>query len=224
MLLSQDRRRHQNGNLSPRLHRFESGPQRHLGFAKANIPANQTVHRARFGHVTLHRFDGRKLIFSLREWKTGFEFLLPLRIAGVSNTRSALTNGLDSDQFCGQVSDSIFDLALFLLPTAAAVRGEFRRNSTPNVFLHQLGLHRRDRETRPAGEKQDQKFLLVIALSTQLESKVLRDAMLPVDHVITGFHFDECIQRSSRAKANGSCRTLPPTKQLVPRHMDVNVF
>ncbi len=45
MLLGQDRRRHQHGDLPPVHHGDQRGAQGHLGFAEAGVAANQPVHR-----------------------------------------------------------------------------------------------------------------------------------------------------------------------------------
>ena len=46
MLLRQNRGRGQHRDLFAFHHRFKCGPDRHFGFAEANVAANQTIHRA----------------------------------------------------------------------------------------------------------------------------------------------------------------------------------
>ena len=62
VLLREDRRRAQDHDLLAVLRRLEGGPQRHLGFAEADVAADEAVHRLGGLHVGLDVGDGGQLI------------------------------------------------------------------------------------------------------------------------------------------------------------------
>ena len=62
MLLRQDCGRRKNRNLFPFHHGLERGADRDLGLAKANVAADQAIHRARTFHVGFRRGDGGQLV------------------------------------------------------------------------------------------------------------------------------------------------------------------
>ena len=63
MLLRQNRRRHQHGDLLAGNGAFERRPHRNFRFAVADVAAQQTVHRTRRLHIALDLFD--RLLLSL---------------------------------------------------------------------------------------------------------------------------------------------------------------
>ena len=73
MLLRQDRRGHQHGDLLAVVDRQEGGPQGHLGLAVADVPADQPVHGSRLLHVLQHLVDGLELIRRFFVGKPGLE-------------------------------------------------------------------------------------------------------------------------------------------------------
>ena len=62
VLLGEDRRGDQNGDLFARVDCLEGRPDGDLGLAVADVAANQTIHRLALSHVVLDRFDGRELV------------------------------------------------------------------------------------------------------------------------------------------------------------------
>src|SRR5581483_2940427 len=62
VLLGEQSRGHQHGNLLAVLHGLEGGADGYLGLAKAHVAADEAVHRRRVLHVGLHVGDRRELI------------------------------------------------------------------------------------------------------------------------------------------------------------------
>ena len=60
VLLDEQRRRHQDGDLLAVLHRLERRPHGDLGLAVADVAADQPVHRDRLLHVGLDLVDARR--------------------------------------------------------------------------------------------------------------------------------------------------------------------
>lgn len=58
VLLRQDRRRYQDGNLLTGCDGLKNSPHGHFRLAEADIPADQAVHRRRFFHAVLDFTDG----------------------------------------------------------------------------------------------------------------------------------------------------------------------
>ncbi len=69
MLLHQQRRRRQHRHLLARLRGDEGGAHGDLGLAKADIAADDAVHRARTGQILEHLADRLRLILGLLERK-----------------------------------------------------------------------------------------------------------------------------------------------------------
>ncbi len=80
VLLGQNRRRHQHRHLVAGIDRFERGAHGQLGFAVADVAAQQPVHRPRLTHVVLDGGDGGELIGRFAVGKRGVEFALPFGI------------------------------------------------------------------------------------------------------------------------------------------------
>src|SRR5205807_2412854 len=95
MLLRQHRRRREDDDLFSFHDRFESGANGDFRFAKADVAANQPVHRARQLHVALGRGDGGELIGRFAKRERVLELALPFRVGtkGVAELRFAF--GLD---------------------------------------------------------------------------------------------------------------------------------
>ncbi len=76
VLLREQRRRHEHGDLEAGLHGHERGAQRDLGLAEAHVAADDAVHRFRAREVLEHALDRRELILGLLERKLEREALI----------------------------------------------------------------------------------------------------------------------------------------------------
>ena len=82
MLLGQQRGRREDGDLFAACDSHEGCPQRHFGFAKSHVAANQTVHGPRRDHVLNRRMDRCALIGRLFKAKVfGKTLVIVWRIA-----------------------------------------------------------------------------------------------------------------------------------------------
>ena len=143
MLLCQNRRRHQINNLFFLLRCFESRSDCHLGLAKTNVTANQTIHDLPAFHIRLRRFDGKTLILRLIIWKHFLKFPLPYRIRSILIAFLTLPDGIQFHQFLRHF------LYRFLYPvpglcpllSAQTVQLRFLRIRT-GIFLDQIKLCR----------------------------------------------------------------------------------
>ena len=86
VLVGQQRRRHQDGDLLAVLHRLERRPDRDLGLPVADVAADDPVHRDRLHHVGLDLVDGAELVGRLLEREGVLELALPdgVRAEGVA--------------------------------------------------------------------------------------------------------------------------------------------
>jgi hypothetical protein len=70
MLFGQQRGRREDGHLLAAHDSDEGGAQRHFGLAKADVAADQAVHRFAGGHIAHHIVDGFLLVRRFLEAET----------------------------------------------------------------------------------------------------------------------------------------------------------
>ena len=80
VLLGEERRRHEHGDLLAFHHGLEGGPHRDLGLAEPDVAADQPVHRLGQHHVGLDLVDRRDLVAGLLVWEGVLELPLPRRV------------------------------------------------------------------------------------------------------------------------------------------------
>ena len=120
MLLGQDRRGREEGDLLAVHHGLERRPQRDLGLAVADVAAQQPVHRAGALHVRLDVGDGLQLIRRLLKGEVLLELALPGRVGREGKALLRLALGVELDQVERQLLDRLLDLGLLPLPLRAA--------------------------------------------------------------------------------------------------------
>ena len=108
VLQGKDRGRTQKRDLLTLGDRLERGPQRDLGLAKANVAAQQTIHRFGLHHVFFNFLHSQRLIGCQVVIKIVFKFLLErsIRPIGVADIFFAL--GIQLDQAVGNLVDIVF--------------------------------------------------------------------------------------------------------------------
>ena len=77
MLLREHGRRHEHRDLAAALHGLERGADRDLGFAEADVAADEAVHWAWLFMIGLRFLDGAKLVARFGVGERGLKFLLP---------------------------------------------------------------------------------------------------------------------------------------------------
>ena len=79
VLIGENRRRHENGDLTLGLHRLERRAHGHLGLPISNIPHEQPVHRPNAFHIFFHIDGCLPLVRRVLEEKGRLELRLPRR-------------------------------------------------------------------------------------------------------------------------------------------------
>ena len=120
MLHRENRRRHQDRHLLGAQYRLESRAQCDLGFAEADVPAKQTVHRNRLFHIPLNVGGGDELRVRLLIFKHGFKFALHLVVRRKGESRTAQALRIKRDELLGHAFDFAFHAGLRFRPFGAA--------------------------------------------------------------------------------------------------------
>ncbi len=105
MLLREDGRGREDGDLLAFHHRLESGADRHLGFAETDVAADQAIHRTRRFHVVLRLGDGFELVGRFAKRKGMFELELPFRVGAESMTGLGFAFRLEGEHFAGVIEN-----------------------------------------------------------------------------------------------------------------------
>ena len=197
VLLGEDRRRHEHGDLVAVIDRFERGPHRDFGLAEADVAAEQAVHRPRPVHVAFDRGDRRELVgrFVIRETTRRTRAATRCRRLKAMPGR-ARAHGLHLEHFDGQVVDRLFGRLLLLEPRFAADFGQRRpRLRAADVFLHQVDLDRRHEDLRAAVELDLQVLFVLALLLDQPQAAIPADAVGQVDDQIALAEIEERVDR-----------------------------
>ena len=113
VLRCQQRGWHEYRSLFAILDGFESGANRHFGFAETHIATHETIHRAGTVHVLFHSDDCFKLIGGFNEWKRGFHFRLPRCVGAKRVPRRVQSSLVQHHEFLGNhpqvVAHPLFD-------------------------------------------------------------------------------------------------------------------
>ena len=196
MLLHEQRGRHENRHLFAVLDGFEGGAYRDLGFAEADIAANQAVHRHRLFHIGLDFVDGGQLVGGLLIREGVLEFLLPRGVRAERETFGALAGRVQAYQILGDLVDMFAGLRLGLRPVGAAELIELGGVRT-DVFADLVELVGGDVQfvggrVAFAGRVFDDQVFTRCFRTGRADLALLHasepaDAMLLMDHVIAGF-------------------------------------
>src|SRR5262252_868881 len=120
MLACQERGRHHNGDLLAVHRGDEGGAQRDFGLAKADIAANEPIHRAARSKIGQHGGNRRVLILGLLVRKAGGELVINAGADRKLRRLAQLSLGGDLDEFAGDLADAVFHPRLARLPGGAA--------------------------------------------------------------------------------------------------------
>ena len=151
MLPCQDCRRHQQRALLSIHHAFEGGAQRDLCLSKADIAAQQPVHRYGRLHIGFDLIDTAQLIVRFVVGKAAFEVVLPI---GVRRKRVSLdrhTLRVQLGQLLGHILNGLFHALARLLPLnrIELAKAHVRIVAHTDIFAHQIKLrHRHEQRIR----------------------------------------------------------------------------
>ena len=120
VLLHEQRRRHQDGDLLAVLDGLERRAHRDLGLAVADVAADQPVHRHGPAHVGLDLLDRGQLVGGLVEGEGVLELALPRGVRPEGVALGGLPGGVELDQLGRDLADGLAGPALALGPVGAA--------------------------------------------------------------------------------------------------------
>ena len=195
MLLDQQRRRHEHGDLLAVLHRLERGPDRDLGLAVADVTADQPVHRHRPFHVVLDLVDGAELVRGLHVGEGVLEFALPRSVRAEGEPGRGHPGRVQPDQLGRDLPDGLAGPALGLgpVPAAEAVQGRRLATRVPGHLVQLVGRHVQPvrRLAPPARRVLDhQVFPGGAGRGPRCHLHVPADAVLLVHHVVAGLQLE----------------------------------
>jgi hypothetical protein len=119
VLLHEQGRRHEHGDLLAVLHGLERGPHGDLGLAVADVAADEAVHRDLALHVGLDLVDGGELVGGLDVGEGVLELALPRGVRGERVPGRRHPRGVEPDELGGDLLDVRLRAGLGLLPVRA---------------------------------------------------------------------------------------------------------
>ena len=164
MLLREHGGGREHGDLFAFHHGFERGANRDLGFAEADIAADQPIHRARLLHVALRRVDRLELIGGFAKRKRMLELALPFRVRteGVAELRFALR--LHRQHLAGVIENGSGGVGFGARPFRVGERTERRRFfADTDITRNEIRLLQRDVEPGVVGKFEREHFLFAAA-------------------------------------------------------------
>jgi hypothetical protein len=212
VLLREDRRRHEHGNLLAVLHRLERGADRHLGLAVAHVAADQPVHGRGGLHVDARVLDGLELVGRLVVRERGLQLFLPHGVGLERMAGQRAARGVGLEQLLGHVLDGLLRAGLGLLPLGApervdrgprAVAGRIPRDERELVHRHV--------EQVLGGVRQLEAVGLLARERQPLHAAVDADAVILVHDEVAGF------QRRELGGGEAARAPCPPPPAPVAR-------
>ncbi len=131
MLLGEDRRRREDGDLLAVHHGLERRAQRNLRFAVAHVAAEQAIHRQVALHVALDLLRGLKLVGRFVVGEVFLKFLLPRRVRPKGVAPVLLPLGVELHEVEGQLLEAFAHLRFLLVPVLAAQPRELGAAPSP---------------------------------------------------------------------------------------------
>ena len=195
VLVREQRRRDEDGDLLAVLHRLERRAHRDLGLAVADVAADDAVHRQRLLHVGLDLVDRRELVGRLDVGERVLELALPRGVRRERVTLGRHPRAVEPDQLGRDLLDRLAGAALRLGPVRAAEPVD-RRRLAADVLRHlveRVGGHVQPvARLAPLGRRvlDDQVLALAAVDRAAHHLDVLADAVLLVHDVVAGLELD----------------------------------
>ena len=146
VLLHEQGRGHEYGNLLAVLHRLERCTHGDLGLSISDIAADKPIHGSGALHIGLHFINACQLIRSLDVGECIFEFVLPRGINCESMTLGCLARGIQANELTGDLLDRLACTALGFLPICSA-ETMHGGSLAADVFRHEVELIGRNIES-----------------------------------------------------------------------------
>ncbi len=214
VLLGEDGRRHEHGDLLAGVDRLERRAHRDLGFAVADVAANQPVHRPGLGHVALHGLDGRELVGRLLVGKRGLELGHPVRVSSADTRSPAGWRGA-AWMSISSAARSTTASATRALRFSQADEPIFERGGSarppPTYFCTRSILAIGTYSFVPsANSRSSVSSSCPPSRSTQMQAAITRDPVVHVDDEIAFVEVEEAIDRPAlvapAGRPAGGCR------------------
>ena len=200
VLLGEQRGRHEHDDLLAFVDRHERGTQRDLGLAKADVAADQAVHRFALLQVVQGRFDRRALVGRFLEWERVAErfVIMLLQLECMAFAQRALR--IKVQEFGRGVAHLCRGFFLGLVPLAAAQIVERRRfGGRAAVAADQMQLRHWHVELVAARVFERQEFGGAFAEIEILQTQVAADAVLQMNDWVADFDLGEVAQHAFAA-------------------------
>ncbi len=192
MLLREDRGGHEDGDLFAALDDLEGGADGDLGFAKADVAADETIHRAGALEVGFGGFDGGELVLRFGEGERALEFLLPVVIGRERVAGLGFALGLNFEEVGGEIDGGALGGLAGFFPAVGADFTELGFGfAEADVAADEMRLLKRDVEGDAVVEFEGDDFALAVACIQFRETAVEGDAVLEVDNEIAFDEFGE---------------------------------
>ena len=185
MLQGEDRGRNQYGDLFRVGDCLESGPDRDLGLAEADVAADQPIHRRAALHILLDQLRGGLLVGRIFVDERGFQFVLQVTVRRICETFARLAFGVQRDQLAGDVLDRLFRVQLHPLPGARSQLVDFRRFALL-IFVFRNAVQRVyvDQQHVVVAVDQLDRFVYLAVFDRARQSAEASYAVVDVYHVI----------------------------------------
>ena len=187
VLLGEDRRRHQHGDLPAVHHGDEGGAQRDFSFAEAGVAADQPIHRLDARQVADDVVDRRLLVRRLLELEARREFLVVRARWRIRVPLHHLARRVHVEQLGRHREHRLPGAPLNLLPRAAAQLVELGfRVVAADVSLNEIYPLDRHVHRVVAGVFEIEKVALDVGDLHVPQAAVLRDAVIDMHDEIVG--------------------------------------
>ena len=186
MLPRQQRGRHHDRDLLAVERDRECRAQRHLGLAKADVAADQPVHRTAAFEVLQRSVDRAQLVLGLLIGEARAELVIDMRLHRHFRRLVQIAFGGDLDQFARDLADAVFQLGLARLPAAAAQTIEFDMGVIGAVARQQFDVLDRQEQFCIGGIMQFEAVMRRAGDIERLQPDEAADAVLDMDHEIAG--------------------------------------
>ena len=197
MLLGEQRRRRQDGDLLAAGDGDEGGAQCHLRLAEADVAADEPVHRPRRDHVLDDGMDGGMLVGRFLEAEARGEGLVVVRLEA---EREAFARGppcIQRQQLGGGVAHLLGGAPARLFPLAGAEPVQCRLvGADAGVAGDEMQLRDRHRERRLVGVLEVQELArLRVAEGDEAQAEVSADAVVHVHDRVADVEFGEILDQ-----------------------------
>ena len=221
MLRCEDRRGHQHGDLRSGLDGLEGRPQSDLGLAVADVADDEPVHGRVPLEVGLH-VDGRlELVRGLLVGKRRLHLGLPGRVLTKRSPSCLGPVSVEAQEVTRKIADRLLDPGAGTLPLPSSELAELRMVTT-RIAGDAFDLLDRDPDAASFGEVQLEVVALLAAARRQRlaadEALVACDAMVDMDHHVTGLESLQQVARHDPSHGLGSTHADGPEQLPVGDH------